>query len=83
MEFTSPIATKGQAVKFLTENVLGLEAQNVMAIGDNFNDKEMLKYAGIGVAMGNAPDGVKAIADYITSDVHHDGVAQAIQHFKL
>jgi len=83
VEFTSPIATKGQAVKFLTEEIMGLKPENVMAIGDNFNDKEMLQYAGIGIAMGNAPDNLKKVADYVTSSVDEDGVAQAIAHFDL
>lgn len=83
VEFTSPIATKGQAVKFLTEEIMNLKPENVMAIGDNFNDKEMLQYAGIGIAMGNAPENLKKVADYVTSSVDEDGVAQAIAHFDL
>ena len=54
-----------------------------MAIGDNFNDLEMLQYAQIGVAMGNATPEVKAIADWVTIDVEEDGVAIAIQKFLL
>lgn len=81
VEFTCPGATKGAAVKFLTEELLGLQPENVMAIGDNFNDQEMLIYAGIGVAMGGAPNRVKNIADYVTADVDHDGVAEAIAQF--
>ncbi len=83
VEFTSPIATKGQAVQFLTEDILGLTSDNIMAIGDNFNDKEMLQYAGIGVAMGNAPDDLKKVADYVTGSVEDDGAAQAIAKFLL
>lgn len=81
VEFTSPLATKGQAVKFLTEDTLGLQSENTMAIGDNFNDTEMLQYAGISIAMENAPDNLKKIADYVTSSVEEDGVAQAIAKF--
>ena len=83
VEFTSPTATKGQAVKFLAEDVLDLKPEQVMAIGDNFNDCEMLQYAGVGVAMGNAPQEVKHSADYVTNDVDQDGVVQAITHFDL
>jgi hydroxymethylpyrimidine pyrophosphatase-like HAD family hydrolase len=54
-----------------------------MAIGDNFNDVEMLEYAGLGVAMGNAPDGVKAIAKWVAPGVEQDGAAAAIEAFIL
>nr|WP_232315078.1 Cof-type HAD-IIB family hydrolase [Picosynechococcus sp. PCC 7003] len=83
VEFTSPTATKGQAVKFLTEQILELQAANVMAIGDNFNDREMLEYAGLGVAMGDAPAALKAVADAVTTSVEEDGVAEAIAKFLL
>ncbi|MBV5260718.1 HAD family phosphatase [Synechococcus moorigangaii CMS01] len=83
VEFTSPVATKGQALKILTEDILGLTAQNVMAIGDNYNDLEMIQYAGLGVAMGNAPVAVQAVADHVTSSIEKDGVAAAIAKFLL
>lgn len=77
-EITHPQATKGQAVQHLAENLLGLTASEVLAIGDNFNDLDLLQYAGRGVAMGNAPEGVKAVADEVTADVEADGVAQVL-----
>ena len=58
---------------------MGLRPENVMAIGDDFTDLEMLRYAGIGVAMGNAPAGVKASADWVTTSVEEDGVAEAVE----
>jgi len=82
-EATNPRVNKGTAVQYLAEDYLGLQAENVMAIGDNFNDVEMLEYAGIGVAMGNAPQEVQAIADWVAPDVEADGVAQAIAQFLL
>ncbi|MEG4419132.1 Cof-type HAD-IIB family hydrolase [Microcoleus sp. LAD1_D5] len=82
-EATHPLANKGDAVQYLAEELLGLQAANVMAIGDNFNDVEMIAYAGVGVAMGNAPDGVKAAADWVAPDVEEDGVAAAIEQFVL
>lgn len=82
-EATHPSANKGDAVKYLAEELLGLQAANVMAIGDNFNDLEMISYAGVGVAMGNAPDGVKAVANWVAPDVEDDGVAAAIEQFVL
>jgi Cof subfamily protein (haloacid dehalogenase superfamily) len=82
-EAANPQVNKGVAVKYLAETLLGLTAENVMAIGDNFNDIEMLEYARIGVAMGNAPAEVKAFANWTTADVERDGVAIAIEKFLL
>ncbi|NJM61324.1 MAG: HAD family phosphatase [Oscillatoriales cyanobacterium RU_3_3] len=82
-EATHPLANKGEAVRYLAEEVLGLQSENVMAIGDNFNDVEMISYAGVGVAMGNAPEGVKAFANWIAPDVEEDGAAAAIEQFIL
>jgi len=63
-EATNPFVNKGAGVRYLAE-LLGLQAANVMTIGDNFNDVEMLEYARIGVAMGNAPAEVKAAAQWV------------------
>jgi Cof subfamily protein (haloacid dehalogenase superfamily) len=82
-EATHPLSNKGAAVRFLAEEVLGLAAHQVMAIGDNFNDQEMLQYAGIGVAMGDAPAEVKAIAHWVAPSVEADGVVAALQQFLL
>ena len=54
-----------------------------MAFGDGGNDISMLKYVGTGVAMGNAKDNVKAIADYITDSVQEDGIISALKHFEI
>nr|WP_290223699.1 Cof-type HAD-IIB family hydrolase [Trichocoleus desertorum] len=82
-EATNPLVNKGVAVKHLAEEILGLQAENVMTVGDNFNDVEMLEYAGIGVAMGDAPNDVKAIADWVAPSVELDGAAAAIEEFVL
>ncbi|MGF1523417.1 MAG: Cof-type HAD-IIB family hydrolase [Leptolyngbyaceae cyanobacterium] len=82
-EATHPSSNKGTAVKFLAEELLGLTSEQVMTIGDNFNDFEMLRYAQIGVAMGDAPAGVKAIADWVAPSVEEEGVVAAINHFLL
>lgn len=82
-EATHPLANKGAAVRYMAEELLGLTAAQVMAVGDNFNDLEMLRYAGIGVAMGDAPAGVKAIADWVAPSVEADGVVAAIDEFLL
>jgi Cof subfamily protein (haloacid dehalogenase superfamily) len=82
-EATHPSVNKGTAVRYLAEELLGLQSSNVMTIGDNFNDVEMLEYAGIGVAMGNAPADVQAIAKWIAPTVEADGAAAAIEKFLL
>lgn len=82
-EATNPIANKGTAVKYLAEDILGLQRSQVLAIGDNFNDLEMIEYAGIGVVMGNAPEGLKAYGDWIAPSVEEDGAAVAIEKFVL
>ena len=61
----------------------GIAREESMAFGDGGNDIEMLQYAGIGVAMGNALQEVKDAADYITADIDDDGVAKALRRFAL
>ena len=82
-EATHPLVNKGTAVRYLTEEILKLSPQQVMAIGDNFNDLEMLEYVGMGVAMGNAPPGVQAVAQWVAPSVEEDGVAAALETFLL
>lgn len=60
---------------------LGILREETIAFGDGENDISMLEYAGIGVAMGNASDKVKASADYVTATVDEDGIARSIEHF--
>lgn len=57
--------------------------EEIIAFGDGENDEEMIRFAGIGVAMGNAEDCVKQAADYVTDDVDRDGIAKALRHFHL
>lgn len=61
----------------------GIAPEETIAFGDGENDMEMLKFAGIGVAMGNAWENVKACADYVTADIDDDGVEKALKHFGL
>jgi Cof subfamily protein (haloacid dehalogenase superfamily) len=82
-EATNAFVNKGTAVRYLAEELLGLQSTNVMTIGDNFNDVEMLDYAGIGVAMGNAPAEVQAIAQWVAPSVEEDGAATAMEKFLL
>jgi Cof subfamily protein (haloacid dehalogenase superfamily) len=83
LETTQSGIDKGNAIDYVAKNLLEITAENVLAIGDNYNDVEMLAYAGIGVAMGNAPADVRALADWVAPDVNSDGVAVAIEKFIL
>ncbi|MFZ4641087.1 MAG: Cof-type HAD-IIB family hydrolase [Nodosilinea sp.] len=83
VEATHPQANKGEAVRFLAEELLDLARDQVMTIGDNFNDLEMLRYAGLGIAMGDAPSAVKAEADWVAPGVEAEGVAVALEQFLL
>jgi len=82
-EATNPLVNKGAAIRHIAEEILGIKAANVMAVGDNFNDVEMISYAGIGVAMGDGPEEVKAIAQWVAPNVEQDGAAAAIEEFLL
>lgn len=82
IEITSPDASKGHALVILAA-YYGIPQAEVMAIGDQDNDIEMIAWAGIGVAVGNASPGVKAVADYIAPPVNQEGAAWAIEHFIL
>lgn len=67
--------------RYLEEN--HILPEQTIAFGDGDNDVDMLKFAGIGVAMGNAWDSAKEAADYITADVDADGIEAALKHFEL
>ena len=64
-------------------NRVGLKRSQSMAFGDGENDIPMIRYAGIGVSMGNGIDTLKQEADYITSDVGNDGIKNALEHFGI
>ncbi len=83
LEATHPAVNKGNAVKYLAEEILGLRADQVMTIGDSDNDIEMLSYAGIGVAMGNASEAIQGYADWVAPSVEEDGVVAALEEFVL
>lgn len=85
VEFTNVVAlevSKGRALEALTLH-LGISLGEVMAVGDGTNDITLLSRAGLAVAMDNAPDEVKAVADHITLDVDRSGLAAAIERFLL
>lgn len=82
LEFISKDANKGSAVAHIAE-MFGIAPQEVICIGDAENDTHMIKYAGLGVAMGNAYPSVKEAADYVTKTNEEDGVAYVINKFIL
>ena len=81
--FTDVTARGNNKQKGIDEIIrpLGIALEETMAFGDGGNDISMLRHAGIGVAMGNAKDDVKAAAKYVTDTVDNDGIRKALQHF--
>ncbi|WP_245249705.1 sugar-phosphatase [Vagococcus allomyrinae] len=77
-EFLNKEASKGRAVRDLAE-MLNIQQHEIMAIGDNENDLDMLTYAGVGVAMANASDNAKKAANVITKSNDQQGVAYAVE----
>ena len=75
-------SSKGMALEFLAPR-LGIALAEVIAAGDNLNDLEMIRTAGLGVAMGNAPEEVKSHADYVTATNDNEGLAVVIERFIL
>lgn len=82
MEITHPRANKGRGLEAVCR-ILNVPAEKAMALGDSGNDIAMLRRAGLGVAMGNAPDFVKAAADVISDRYDEDGAAKAIERWAL
>lgn len=82
LEFLPVGASKGDGLRRLLAR-LDVDPAHVLALGDAENDLEMLELAGIGVAMANANDRVKAVADYITASNDEDGVGLAVERFVL
>ena len=82
MEVNAPGVTKGSGLLALAAH-LGLTRAQTMAVGDSGNDRAMIEAAGLGVAMGNATDDIREIADVTTDDNNHDGVAEIIRKFIL
>jgi len=80
LEFVSPDADKGAAMEEIGK-VYGIDRSEMIAVGDGYNDISMIKYAGLGVAMGNAPGDVKAACDLVTLSNNHDGVAAVIEEY--
>lgn len=69
-------------VAYLAEK-FRISPAEVIAIGDSFNDLSMIRYAGLGVAMGNSPEEIREQADFVTDTNDNDGVAKVIERFVL
>ena len=82
LEFTEYGVTKGTSLKQLIHK-LGITKDQVIAVGDSYNDLAMIQFAGLGVAMGNAPDDIKQAADHVTDTNMNDGVARVVEEFLL
>lgn len=80
VDITGKGNTKQQGIDQIIRH-FGIRLEDTMAFGDGGNDVSMLRHAGIGIAMGNAKDDVKAIADYVTASVDEDGVMKALKYF--
>lgn len=81
-EITNENVNKWSAIEFLLEK-LNIKKEEVIAIGDNVNDKEMIENSGLGIVMGNSNPKMKEIADKIVSDNNSDGVLEAINQYVL
>ena len=82
LEFLNKEANKGAGVEALAKE-LCIDAKEIICVGDAGNDEHMIRYAGLGVAMGNAFEEVKEIADFVTKTNDEDGVAYVINKFIL
>lgn len=83
LEFLHPEATKGQAILHLARH-FGILPEEVIAVGDSWNDRDMMEVAGLGVAVANAVDALKAVADYVSPyDNNHDSVKHVVETFIL
>ena len=82
LEVINKTSGKGRGLKALAD-YLNVKEEEVIAVGDAANDLDMIEYAGLGVAMGNATEEVKNKANYITASNNEDGIAEVIEKFVL
>ena len=80
LEFFNKMVSKAIAMEKIGE-IYGIRREEMIAAGDGYNDLAMIEYAGLGVAMDNAVDDVKAAAQYITASNEEDGIAKVIEEF--
>ncbi len=82
VELYHPKVSKGDGLAALARG-LAIPRSRILAVGDHINDVEMVAYAGLGVAMGNASEEVKAVADHVAASNDEDGLAEVIETFVL
>ncbi len=82
MEMVPKGYSKSSGIKAVCE-MLGIDHADTYAFGDSINDVDMLEYVAHGVAMGNGTEAAKAVADYVTTDIHEDGIYNGLKHFNL
>jgi Cof subfamily protein (haloacid dehalogenase superfamily) len=82
VEVMNPAVDKGDALKFVASH-LGISTEEIVAIGDSWNDAPLLRAAGFAVAMGSAPQELRDVANAVVADVTADGVAEAIERYVL
>ncbi|MBI3913183.1 MAG: HAD-IIB family hydrolase, partial [Chloroflexi bacterium] len=82
VELTHGDSSKGNAVKWLSAQ-WNIPREEIIAIGDQDNDRSMLEYAGLGVAMGNAIERLKSVAQFVAPSAAEDGAAVVIEKFIL
>jgi hydroxymethylpyrimidine pyrophosphatase-like HAD family hydrolase len=82
LEILPPGVSKGTALRAMVE-ILGIPSSSTIAVGDNWNDLEMIEAAGVGVAMRSAPAGVRARADHVCGTAEEEGVREVIERFLL
>jgi Cof subfamily protein (haloacid dehalogenase superfamily) len=80
LEFAQAGVTKGDGLDFLAEH-MGFTREQTISFGDGENDIELVEWAGYGVAVGNAQERVKALADFVCPPVTEEGVAQVLEAY--
>ncbi len=77
IEIINKSSSKGNAVKYLAE-ILGIKREEIICIGDGYNDVSMIEYAGCGIAMANAPEEVRDKADYVSKRTYNENVLEEV-----
>ena len=80
LEFTEAGVTKGTSLNKLIQK-LGIKREEVIAMGDSYNDQAMIEFAGLGVAMGNAIDELKSVSKYQTLTNEQDGIGVFLEEY--